>query len=117
MALNNLRKSEASGLPYQDGVRVPIQVVVAGLTYEGGLRTTRNMPTVWISPDLRDREGTRISLARALNDAGFHKNQALTLNITGIRIELAALRGAPDIYRSARADSAGRPCSPAAHAS
>lgn len=89
----DVQKREANGLPYQDGVRFPIQIVVAGTIYEGGFRTTGRMPTVWISPDLRNHDGTRISLARVLNDAGFHKNQAVTLNVTGTRFELAALRG------------------------
>ncbi|MBI4621097.1 MAG: hypothetical protein HY739_13200 [Desulfobacterales bacterium] len=70
-------KHNALPLPYQDNLRIPITLQVGPQQYEAGLRTTPNMPVVWISPDLRDNHGRKVSLARVLTDNGFTKNQRI----------------------------------------
>jgi hypothetical protein len=74
-------KHKAPPLPYQDNLRIPITLQVGSQQYEAGLRTTPNMPVVWISPDLRDNRGRKVSLARVLTDCGFTKNQRIYLEV------------------------------------
>ena len=74
-------KHKAPPLPYQDNLRIPITLQVGSQQYEAGLRTTPNMPVVWISPDLRDNHGRKVSLARVLTDNGFKKNQRIYLEV------------------------------------
>ena len=62
-------------------LRIPITLKVGPQQYEAGLRTTPNMPVVWISPDLRNIHGRKVSLARVLTDNGFKKNQRIFLEV------------------------------------
>jgi len=73
----------ASPLPYQDNIRIPIKLHVGAEQYDAGLRATNKMPVVWISPDLRDNRGNKVSLARVLTKNGFKKNQKVHLEVTG----------------------------------
>lgn len=74
-------KPTAAPLPYQDNLRIPITLHVGPQQYEAGLRTTPNMPVVWISPDLRNNHGEKVTLARVLTDNGFTKNQRIYLEV------------------------------------
>ena len=76
-------KRYALPLPYQDGLRIPIRLKVGTSYYEAGLRATTPMPVVWVSPDLKDSDGRKISLARVLENNGFRKNQKVSLNVDG----------------------------------
>ena len=75
--------NNAAPLPYQDNVRIPITLHLGAEQYEAGLRTTPNMPVVWVSPDLRDSHGNKVSLARVLTNNGFRKNQRVYLEVNG----------------------------------
>ncbi len=76
-------KRHATPLPFQENMRIPITLRVGDEQYHAGLRTTPNMPVVWISPDLRDNHGKKVSLARVLKDNGFTKNQRIYLEVKG----------------------------------
>jgi hypothetical protein len=41
------------------------------------------MPVVWVSPDLKDNRGNKVSLARVLTKNGFKKNQKVQLEVSG----------------------------------
>ena len=56
--------------------------------YEAGLGATARMPVVWISPDLKDKNGDKISLAHVLTENGFIKNQKVQLEVTGKLVTL-----------------------------
>lgn len=79
----DVKKTEADGLPFRDGTRIPVTLVLDGESYRAGIRTTPRMPTVWISPDLVDSHGERTKLARVLVSNGIHKNQAVQLDVRG----------------------------------
>lgn len=81
-------KHNATPLPYEDNLRIPITLQVGPQHYEAGLRTTPNMNVVWISPDLRYNHGRKVSLARVLTDNGFTKNQRVYLEVNGHVITL-----------------------------
>ena len=70
-------------LPYQDNVRILFRLHVGKEQYEAGLRATARMPVVWVSPDLKDNRGNKVSLARVLTENGFKKNQKVHLEVTG----------------------------------
>jgi hypothetical protein len=76
-------RRNAAPLPYQDNLRIPITLQVGTEQYEAGLRATPNMPVVWISPDLRDNHGNKVSLARVLTNNGFTRNQRIHLEVNG----------------------------------
>ena len=76
-------KKTASPIPYQDRLRIPIKLKVGGQHYDAGIRTTPNMSVVWISPDLRDNQDKKISLARVLINNGFSKNQKVRIELEG----------------------------------
>ena len=81
-------KHHAAPLPYQDNMRIPITLTIRHEQYEAGLRTTPKMSVVWISPDLRDENGNKISLARVLTNNGFSKNQRVYLEVDGHSVDL-----------------------------
>jgi hypothetical protein len=81
-------RRNAAPLPYRDNLRIPITLKVGSQQYEAGLRTTPNMPVVWISPDLRNNHGEKVSLARVLTDNGFTKNQRIYLEVNGPVVSL-----------------------------
>jgi hypothetical protein len=78
-----IHRHNAAPLPYQDNLRIPITLQVGTEYYEAGLRATPNMPVVWISPDLRDNHGNKVSLARVLTNNGFTRNQRVHLEVDG----------------------------------
>jgi len=79
----SIDKHNAAPLPYQHNLRIPITLHVGTQQYEAGLRSTPNMPVVWVSPDLRDNHGNKVSLARVLINNGFRKNQRVYLEVNG----------------------------------
>ena len=84
----DVKKTEAMGLPFQDGVRVPIDLQIGNESYRAGLRTTRRMPTVWVSPNLIDSRGEKTTLARVLNAHRLQKNQAVMLDVEDSTVRL-----------------------------
>lgn len=76
-------KKNASPLTYRDHLRIPIKLKIGAINYDAGIRTTPNMSVVWVSPDLRDIEDRKISLARVLTNNGFSKNQKVRLELEG----------------------------------
>jgi hypothetical protein len=84
----DVNKAEAEGLPFAEGRRVPITLLIGGEAYAAGMRTTPRMTLVWISPDLVGPGEERTKLARVLDRNGFQKNQAVFLYVDGDRIRL-----------------------------
>ena len=78
-----INRHQAEPLPYQDNLRIPITLHVGNEQYEAGLRATPNMPVVWVSPDLRDNHGNKVTLARVLTNNGFTRNQRVYLEVNG----------------------------------
>ncbi len=81
-------KRHAAPLPYQDNLRIPITLKIGHEQYKAGLRTTPKMSVVWVSPDLRDENGNKISLAHVLTNNGFSKNQKVYLEVDGHFVDL-----------------------------
>jgi hypothetical protein len=82
----DVKKEGAAGLPFADGRRTQINLLVGTERYTAGLRTTSRMPTVWISPNLMDSRGKRTSLAKVLTAMGVKKNDLVTLEVQEERI-------------------------------
>jgi hypothetical protein len=76
-------KRRAAPLPFQDNLRIPIRLHVGSEQYQAGIRATPKLSVVWVSPDLRDSHGRKISLARVLTSNGFEKNQRVSLEVEG----------------------------------
>lgn len=76
-------KHHAAPLPYRENTRIPITLKVGNEQYDAGLRSTPKMPVVWISPDIRDNHGRKVSLARVIINNGFIKNQRIYLEVDG----------------------------------
>ncbi len=81
------RRTDAAGLPFQDGARTPIDLQIGDDSYRGGIRTIP-MQTVYICPDLIDKSGKKTTLAKVLAAHRVGKNQTLTLETDGNRIRL-----------------------------
>jgi hypothetical protein len=83
-----INKRDAIVFPYQENLRIPIDLIVGNQSYEAGLRTTPNQQIVGICPDLRDNAGKKVSLARVLEDNGFGKNQEIILEVDGRTVRI-----------------------------
>ena len=83
-----INKRQAAPLPYRDNKRIPITLKVGNEQYEAGLRSTPKFAVVWISPDLRDNHGSKVSLARVIINKGFSKNQRIYLEVDGSVVNL-----------------------------
>ncbi len=81
-------KNKSQGLPFVEGSRVPIALILNGQQFEAGLRSTKNCEYVWICPDLVNDGGKPQKLAHVLNDNGFQKNQRVGLGINGRTVNL-----------------------------
>ena len=79
----HVNKTQARGLPYVEGSRVEITLIVDGHQYAAGLRCTEDNKYVWICPDLQDVTGESVKLVQVLAAAGFGKNQRLELECCG----------------------------------
>ena len=81
--------NRANGLPYCYGTRVSITLYVNGVPYHAGLRATIDNNYVWICPNTTAMDGTPNKLAHIIADAGFKKNELISLLVDGadIRIE------------------------------
>ena len=82
--------TKAAGLPCIHDRRVPVDLVVAGATYQAGLRSKVAYPVVWVCPDLVGSDGKKRRLADVLTAAGLHKNQAVKLAVVGKRVVVQA---------------------------
>lgn len=85
-----INKKDAIMLPYQEDLRIPIDLVIGNKTYTAGLRTTPAQQVVAICPDLRDNKRNKISLAHALNIFGFSKNQEIVLEVDGSTVRISS---------------------------
>jgi hypothetical protein len=85
-----IKKSLASSLPFQIDKRIPIILTMGTETYEAGLRATEKTPYIWICPDLKDRRGKRVSLARVLKNNGMRKSQMVNLEVDGYAVRVNA---------------------------
>ncbi len=84
----HIPKEEAGSLPYREGARVEINLLLGDHFYKAGLRATKSMPYIWICPDLLDRRHGKVSLAEALVENGFKKNQPVLLRFTNGNMRL-----------------------------
>lgn len=80
----------AHGLPYTNGVRVPINLTIDAQQYSAGLRATVNNPYVWICPNVKTMDDKPAKLAHVLAAAGFNKNDKVFLVSNGNAIEVKA---------------------------
>lgn len=80
----------ANGLPYSYGNRIPIDLQINGEHYHAGLRATVNNAYIWISPDVKTKDGVSKKLAYVLTNAGFKKNDKVFLVTDGNKIVLRA---------------------------
>jgi len=82
-------KKLASSLPHRDNQRISIKLMIGEKSYNAGIRSTPANDYVWICPDLEDEFGRKMgSLARALTNSGFQKNQRVSLDIEGNKIRI-----------------------------
>lgn len=79
-------KRLAAELPFIEGRRVSIRLIIGAHTYAAGIRATLRNSYVWISPDLYDDLGNKIRLADALRRAGIEKNQRVDLRVRGTQV-------------------------------
>lgn len=82
------KKSECGVIKVEDGVRKPIRLRIGRNIYQAGLRTTARMRTVWVCSNLFDDRGSKVSLAQALLERGFSKNDTVNLEIQKGLIEI-----------------------------
>lgn len=60
-----------------------IAITVENMQYTAVIRGTPKPAAVWILPDIRDSNGSKISLACMLINNGFSKNQKIYLEVVG----------------------------------
>ena len=84
------KKIDCAAIESADGVRRPIRLRIGRDIYQAGIRTTARMQTVWVCSNLIDDRGQKISLAQALAEDGFVKNQAVVLHVQKGLIEIVA---------------------------
>lgn len=83
-------KKLASSLPHRYNQRTSIILMIGEKSYNAGIRSTPANEYVWICPDLTDELARKMgSLARALTNNGFQKNQRVSLDIEGNKIRIA----------------------------
>jgi hypothetical protein len=61
-----VNKKQADCLPFVEGKRVDIELLISSHRYRAGLRSTSPNPYVWICPDVKDQYGSRTNLAQVL---------------------------------------------------
>jgi len=83
-----VKKREAQPLPYEEGERVPVKLVIGHKQYEAGLRSTKDFDTVWFSPNVLDQNQNKDKLAYICKREGLLKNQTVNLHVDGKRITL-----------------------------
>ena len=79
----------ADHLPHEFGHRVPITMSIGGTQYLAGIRATINNPYIWICPDIKSEQGKPKKLAHVLSDAGFNKNDHVSLTVSGNSVSLS----------------------------
>jgi hypothetical protein len=82
------KKIDSAAIEAADGVRRPIKLRIGRDIYQAGVRTTDRMQKVWVCSNLIDDHGQKISLAQALTENGFVKNQAVVLRVQKGMIEI-----------------------------
>lgn len=80
-----VQKNKSWGLPFVEGSRIPITLVLKGKKYEAGLRSTKNMEYAWICPNLINEYGHPVKLAHVLSDNGFQKLSGLALMLMAVQ--------------------------------
>ena len=83
-----VNKKQADPLPFVEGKRVGIELLISSHRYHAGLRATSQNRYVWICPDLKDQNGARPSLAQVLKQFGFSKNLSVWLHVREKSVEL-----------------------------
>jgi hypothetical protein len=77
-----MKKSEATAIPYLEGVRVHLPFFVHGNAFTAGVRATSRSMTVMVCPDLLDADGGVVRLADVLLGNGWTRSK-LWLKVEG----------------------------------
>ncbi len=72
----------------EDKMRVPVPLSIGSQEYIGGIRSTRDCPYIWVSPDLMGKAGQKVSLVDALNSAGLKKNDKVIIRVEKWKISI-----------------------------
>jgi len=72
-------KKASHSLPHQEGLRIPITIIIGIERYNAGIRSTKKCEYIWICPDLRDENDKKVSLAQVLKKHKLAKNQRVCL--------------------------------------
>jgi hypothetical protein len=84
----HFRKSDAHGLPCEDGVKTPIQLEARGHTYTGQINGRADYPYLFLSPELTDELGEAHKCAYLFGEWGLVKAGRVRASVDGTRIEL-----------------------------
>jgi hypothetical protein len=84
-----IAKSLASSLPHRDNQRIPVALKIGETIYAAGIRSTPANAYVWICPDLKNEFGRRVSLASALINNGYLKNQLVSLDVEDNKVSIS----------------------------
>jgi hypothetical protein len=83
-----VNKEDARPLPYEEGERVGVELIIGSRHYRAGLRATRRNPYVWVCPNLEDEHGERTNLAEVFAQFGIARNEVVVLDVTESTIHL-----------------------------
>jgi hypothetical protein len=86
----DLRKADATGLPFIDKSARAITLLIGKRAYQGKLRTTQDY--VYVPAPLIDETNQKTTLARVFRKQGFQKNQPICLNIENDGLRLLPLK-------------------------
>ena len=80
-------KQKAAGLPFVEGVNVPIKLFIGNRVFNGMLKATVDNSVVWISQKLFEGD-KRTTLADVCSESGLAKNQTVNLAVDGTDVVL-----------------------------
>jgi len=79
----HFNKKLSSSLPDKVGRKVPIQIVLGGVTYSGILGSRSDYSYIYVSTQLVDPDGTKRKLADVLKHCGISKGDRLSVKVRG----------------------------------
>ena len=84
----HVNKNEGRDLPYLDGQRVPITLVIGGTEYAGALGARADYPYIYVASELRDEAGVAHTQTSLLLANGLCKGDRVSLSASGTRLVL-----------------------------
>lgn len=76
----------------QDGMRVPVPLLIGSQEYVGGIRFTHRNKYIWICPNLMDKIGHEVSLVNALKSAGLKKNDKVFIRVEDWKVSIISAK-------------------------